>query len=113
MMTEQEKYYARKNQQAKDLDETIGLIIPVILIVCIGWFFIWAWPLTVFLLIVYLVGWLCTNIKNLIIETCNTAYNFIFRRNLIPKDTLELLDQFAILGILFFVIVLAISISLK
>jgi hypothetical protein len=54
-MTEQEKYYERKNREARELNESLsGLVIGGIVILII-WGAIVAWPVTLGLAIVALV----------------------------------------------------------
>lgn len=110
MKTEQEKYYERKNRQAKELEETLPWVCFGIVIFALCY---WLWPVWLFFAVIAGIGYIIKSIKDTIVESTTTVFNFIFRRKQINKDLLDLLDSVAILMMLLFVIVLGISITLK
>jgi hypothetical protein len=106
-MTEQEKYYERKNREARELNESLsGLVIGGIVILII-WGAIVAWPVTLGLAIValvyYVIKKILTTIDDIytdIANYCKSTFIYKTLTKLFAKINIDLQIVLDVIGIL-------------
>lgn len=106
MLTEQEKYYERKNREAKEWDElgkSIGFLAIILLPLCLLW---WAWPVILPCAILWLIYWVVKQLLNAIgsiyddiIDYCKSTFIYKMFGKLFAKINIDLQKVLDFIGI--------------
>ena len=106
-MTEQEKYYARKNREAAELNESLSGLVIVGFIILIIWGAIVAWPVTlgiaIIALVYYVVKKILTTIRDIytdIANYCKSTFIYKMLNKLFAKINIDLQIVLDVIGIL-------------